>query len=607
MSATTMMTKAETETQPHYDPMIFTQNMAQAGAEWQGVIQLLAQQPLNISPTREQYEFNIITRTLVNAAQKLAADPTKIFNAQCQLWQDYLVLLQQTTSRFLGDETAQPTIQTSDKRFKHNAWHDNAMFDFIKQSYLINSKWLHDVVTKSGAIDEPTAQKTDFYTRQIMDAISPSNFALTNPEVIDAMLESNGENLVKGLRNLREDLERGEGRLRIRMSDENAFELGKNIAASKGAVVFQNKLMQLIQYEPTTDKVHATPLLLMPAWINKFYIFDLREENSFVRWLTDQGHTVFVISWINPTKAQAHKTFDHYLTQGPLAALDVIEQITGTKQTSIIGYCLGGTLLSIALAWLAAKGQSDRVASATYLTTMIDFSEPGELGIFIDEEQIKAVEERMSEKGYLEAHDMAQTFNMLRSNDLIWGFVVNNYLLGKDPFAFDLLYWNADATRMPAAMHSYYLRNMYQKNKLATPSALVIAGEAIDVTRITTPSYILSCREDHIAPWTSTYISTRLYRGPVTFTLAASGHIAGVINPPAKNKYCYWTGDGTPLPHNAEDWQKHAKENTGSWWPHWNTWQQSFAGEDVAKRTVGKDKTYPALEAAPGSYVKSKS
>jgi polyhydroxyalkanoate synthase len=612
MNATKTLTHPSTpendsSAQPQHDPMVFTQNMAHAGGEWQRIIQLLASQPLNLNPSREQHEFGMISRTLMDAAQKLASDPAKMMSAQYNLWQDYMELLQQTTSRFFGESSAEEQAKVTDKRFKHAAWQDNAMFDFIKQSYLINSKWLSDVVMKSGAIDAPTAQKADFYTRQIMDAMSPSNFAMTNPEVIDTMLESNGETLVKGLRNLREDLERGEGRLRIRMSDENAFELGKNIATSKGAVVFQNKIMQLIQYAPTTEKAHATPLLLMPAWINKFYIFDLREENSFIRWLTDQGHTVFVISWINPDKQLAHKAFDHYLTQGPLAALDVIETITGTKQTSIIGYCLGGTLLSITLAWLAAKGQSERVASATYLTTMIDFSEPGELGIFIDEEQISAVEERMTEKGYLEAHDMAQTFNMLRANDLIWGFVVNNYLLGKDPFAFDLLYWNADATRMPAAMHSYYLRNMYQKNKLATPSALVIAGEAIDVTRITTPTYILSCREDHIAPWTSTYVSTRLYRGDVTFVLAASGHIAGVINPPAKNKYCYWTRDGKPLPHNAEDWQKNAKENAGSWWPHWNTWQQPFAGKDVASRKVGENKTYPALEAAPGSYVKSKS
>lgn len=587
------------------DPMAFAQNMAAAGAEWQHIIQLLAQQPLTLSPAREHHDMAIVSRTLIDAAQKIAADPNRLINAQYQWWQDYVNLLQQTTSRFFGEDATE-TPKINDKRFKHSGWQDNAMFDFIKQSYLINSKWLRDIVTQSDTIDAPTAQRADFYTRQVIDALSPSNFAMTNPEVIDTMLETNGDNIVKGLRNLREDLERGEGRLKIRMCNEDAFELGKNIAAAKGSVVYRNELMELIQFAATTESVHETPLLLMPAWINKYYILDLREENSLVQWLTSQGHTVFVISWVNPDSSHRDKTFDDYLFKGPLAALDVIESITGSQSTSIIGYCLGGTLLSITLAWLAAKGQSARVTSATYLTTMIDFSEPGELGIFIDEDQIRSVEDRMQDKGYLEAHEMSTTFNMLRANDLIWSFVVNNYLLGKDPFPFDLLYWNADATRMPAAMHSYYLRNMYQRNKLATPAALMIGGEAIDVTRITTPSYFLSCREDHIAPWQSTYIGTRLLRGPVTFVLSASGHIAGVINPPAKGKYCFWTIDSEKLPHEAHDWQQQAKENAGSWWPHWNSWQQQFQGKDVAVRAIGNE-NYKPLEAAPGHYVKSQS
>lgn len=588
----------------HFDPVLFASNMTQAATEWQAIVQLLSQHSFSSEVNKEQHDLAIVSKAFIEAAQRLASDPAKLIDIQYRLWQDYLSLIQNSATRFLGLEQERKDAQAFDRRFKHGAWEDSAVFDFIKQSYMLNARWLQDVAAQAEEKHHGKISKVAFYMRQFVDAMSPSNFLLSNPEVLDATLESNGANLVRGLRNMKEDLERGQGRLRIRMSDEDAFALGKNLALTKGKVVFQNELMQLIQYEAATPTVKQIPLLIIPAWINKFYIMDLREENSFVRWLTQQGYTVFIVSWVNPDSAMAKKTFDDYMLQGPIAAMDEIAKITGEPQVSAIGYCLGGTLLSITLSWLAAKGQGNRVASATYLTTMIDFKDAGELGVFIDEEQIAALETRMDDKGYLEAHEMSTTFNVLRANDLIWSFVVNNYLLGKDPFPFDLLYWNADATRMPAAMHSFYLRNMYLKNKLVKAGGISVAGEPIDVRRIENPTYILSCREDHIAPWTSTYASTQLYKGDVTFTLAASGHIAGVINPPVKEKYCYWVDEKQgKLPRSPEAWQKEATEHAGSWWPHWHIWQQQHAGKDIPARVLPEH----ALEDAPGSYVQSKS
>jgi polyhydroxyalkanoate synthase len=416
---------------------------------------------------------------------------------------------------------------------------------------------------------------------------------------VRATLESGGENLVKGLQNLLGDLERGDGRLAIRMTDDKAFKIGTNIAVTPGKVVFQNDLMQLIQYTPTTESVARRPLLVIPPWINKFYILDLREKNSFIRWAVSQGHTVFVISWVNPDEELAGKSFEDYMREGTLAALDAIARQTGEPDCNVVGYCLGGTLLSCTLAHLSATGRAARVASATYLTTMIDFTEAGELGVFIDEEQLAALEERMNEKGFLEGADMATTFNMLRANDLIWSFVVNNYLLGKDPFPFDLLYWNSDSTRMPAAMHSFYLRSMYQENRLAT-GEIELLGTRIDLTRIRTPSFLLSTREDHIAPWKSTFAATHLYRGPVRFVLAASGHIAGVVNPPAANKYSFWTNEKNA--RSPEAWLEGARQHDGSWWPEWQRWVGDFANGQVAARDPATGKLKP-IEDAPGSYV----
>jgi poly[(R)-3-hydroxyalkanoate] polymerase subunit PhaC len=531
---------------------------------------------------------------------RLMADPAHLVQAQLSLWNDYMTLWQRTAQRFLGG-SSEPMIAppAGDRRFRDKAWDDNTLFDFIKQSYLLTARWLQGTVHGVEGIDVHTARKVDFYTRQFVDAMAPSNFLLTNPEVLRATIESRGENLLNGLKNLLDDLDRGKGRLAIRMTDMAAFRLGENIAVTPGKIVYQNDLMQLVQYAPTTATVKRRPLLIIPPWINKFYILDLRPDNSFVRWAVAQGHTVFVISWVNPDERLAAKTFADYMREGPLAALDAAAAATGEREANVIGYCLGGTLLAATLAYMATQ-RDRRIKSATYFVTMVDFAEAGELSVFIDEEQLSALEQRMNAKGYLEGRDMATTFNMLRANDLIWSFVVNNYLLGKSPFPFDLLYWNADSTRMPSAMHSFYLRNMYQENLLVRPGGITLDGVAIDLRKIRTPSFLLSTREDHIAPWRSTYAATQLYKGPVRFVLSASGHIAGVVNPPG-SKYGHWENDANPP--SAEAWLAGAVQQPDSWWPAWERWIAKYGGGPVPARQPGDGKLKP-IEDAPGSYVR---
>jgi len=595
-----MTTQRNTEHTTH-DASEFAKNMAAAAEKCQLIMQEFLSRQAQDMPTASIDPLNV-GGAFMELFARMASDPVKLLEQHFELWQGYMHLWQSAAQRLMGDEQ-KPVIEpdSRDKRFKDEAWQESTVFDFLKQSYLLSARWLQHSVADVSGMDAHTTRKIDFYTRQFVDALSPSNFLMTNPEVLKATIESNGQNLVNGLENLLEDLERGKGHLQISMTDTKAFEIGKNIALTKGKVVHQNDLMQLIQYEATTKEVFKTPVLIMPAWINKFYILDLQPENSLVKWLVDQGHTVFIVSWVNPDAALSKKSFDDYMMEGPLAAMDVIEKITGEKEISIGGYCLGGTLLSITLAWLHAKKQQHRVKSATYLTTMIDFTEAGELSVFVDEEQLKMLEARMSETGYLEGSEMAMTFNMLRANDLIWSFVVHNYLLGKDPFPFDLLYWNSDSTRMPATMHSFYLRNMYQKNLLIKPGALKIGGVPIDLGTITTPSYILSTREDHIAPWKSTYAATQIYKGEMRFVLSGSGHIAGATNSPNKKKYGYSTNE--KLPKTPDAWLAGAKDHEGSWWPDWNKWQNKFGGPKVPARSVGGGKIKP-IEDAPGSYVK---
>lgn len=544
-----------------------------------------------------------VASAFVELTSKMMSQPHKIVEANMNLWQDYMKLWQNTASRMMGQET-EPVAEPhhEDRRFKSEAW-EGEVFDYIKQSYLLTSNWMQSTVSEVEGLDEKTQKKVDFFTKQYVDALSPTNFVMTNPDVLKTTVESGGENLVNGLRNLLEDMERGNGNLRIKMTDEDAFEVGRDVATTPGKVVFRNELMELIQYTPTTEKVSKTPLLICPPWINKFYILDLRPKNSYIKWAIEQGHTVFVISWVNPDRELAMKTFADYMHEGPLAAIDAIKAATGEEKVNAVGYCIGGTLMATALAYMAAKKQ-DKVKSATFFTTMVDFEEAGDLGVFIDESSLNSLEEKMNERGYLEGREMAGTFNMMKANDLIWSFVVNNYLMGKDPFPFDLLFWNSDSTRMPAAMHSFYLRNMYLDNKLVEPGGIEIDGIKLDLRKIKVPTYIISTREDHIAPWEATYRATQIYSGPVRFVLSASGHIAGVVNPPAANKYCYWTNDD--LPDDSIEWLEGAEQHEGSWWTDWDKWVKPHAGKlTVAARQPGDGKLDVICD-APGEYVKIK-
>ncbi len=542
-----------------------------------------------------------MARSFQALMEKMMADPGKVLEGQLALWQDYTDLWQANLKRMMGEES-EPVIEPApgDRRFKDDVWSENPVFDYIKQSYLLASKYVHGSVVETEGLDPQSARKADFYTRQYIDAMAPTNFAMSNPEVLRRTVETGGENLLTGLSNLLDDLERGKGQLRIKMTDPDRFELGENVAVTPGKVVYQNELMQLLQYAPSTDTVYKRPLLIIPPWINKYYILDLRPKNSFIKWAVEQGHTVFVISWVNPDEKLAHKDFQDYMLEGPLAALDAIEQATGEAECKVIGYCLGGTLLASMLAYMASKGDP-RVKAATFFVSMTDFSEPGELGVFIDEEQLARMDEQMEKTGYFDGSSMAEAFNLLRANDLIWGFVINNYLMGKDPFPFDLLYWNSDSTRMPGKMHSFYLHNLYEKNLLCEPNGISLDGVGIDLTKVETPAYFISTKEDHIAPWKSTYAGTQLFSGPVRFVLGMSGHIAGIVNPPSAKKYGYWSNDA--LPEDGDQWLAGAKSHEGSWWLDWKKWVQRHNGKKVPARVPGDGKL-EVIEDAPGSYVR---
>jgi len=540
---------------------------------------------------------------------KIISNPQKLAQAQLNLAWDYFSLWQQTMLRAMGSDT-QPlaTPPKGDNRFKDAQWDESFLFDFIKQSYLVTARHIYETVNDVEGLDARDQQKVNFFTHQFVDALSPSNFALTNPAVVRETLDTHGQNLLNGFNNLLRDIEAGDGQLRIKMADPEAFKLGENVASTPGKVVFQNELIQLLQFEPTTPQQFKRPLLIIPPWINKYYILDLRPANSFIKWATDQGHSVFVISWVNPDERLAEKDFSSYLKEGSLAAIDTVCKQTGEKEINLIGYCLGGTLLASTMGYMAAK-KDPRIVSATFFVTMLDFSEPGELGVFIDDKQLSSLEKKMQARGYLDGSEMAGSFNMLRANDLIWSFVVNNYLLGKQPFPFDLLYWNSDSTRMPYAMHSEYLRNMYLNNLLKEPGGITLLDTPIDLTKITTPSYFISTIEDHIAPWKSTYLGAGLFSGPVRFVLGGSGHIAGIVNPPSAGKYGYWTNEGKTsgkkkvLPKSADEWFSGAEKHEGSWWNDWQAWITQLNAEQVPARDPAKGKL-KILEDAPGSYAK---
>ena len=591
-----MATKTEDASAPDADEL--TATIGKIAKQSQQIVTDFVARQSDMQET-EQDPLNIGS-AFMEMTQRMMSDPARLAQAQIELWNSYTDLWQQTANRMMGKESetlAEP--EADDQRFADAAWQENPVFDYIKQSYLLTSQWMINTVRETEGMEDETARKVDFYTRQFVDAMAPTNFALTNPQVLQETVDTKGQNLINGLSNLLDDLERGKGQLAIKHVEPDAFELGKTVATSPGKVVFQNDLFQLLQFSPSTDKVRKTPLLIVPPWINKYYILDLREKNSFIKWAIAQGHTVFVVSWVNPDEQLAQKTFEDYMLDGPVAAIGAACDAAGSEKVNVIGYCIGGTMTATALACMADKGD-DRVASATFFTTLVDFAEPGELGVFIDEEQIASLEEKMSERGYLEGSEMATTFSMLRANDLIWSFVINNYLMGKEPFPFDLLFWNADSTRMPAVMHSYYLRNMYQENALVQQGGLELGGVKIDLRKVKVPVYILSTKEDHIAPWKSTYAATQLYSGNTTFVLASSGHIAGVVNPPASDRYSYRTNTKKPGTPNA--WLESAKEHPGSWWPHWDKWVNKYADGEVDAREPGKGKL-KAIEDAPGSYV----
>ena len=547
-----------------------------------------------------------VAKAFMDLSAHLLANPYKLAQTQMNMMWDYFSLWQGSMMKMMGMPVTGPVAapKKGDNRFRDEDWEQHFLFDFIKQSYLITARHIHDTVSTVDGLDDQSQKKVNFYTRQYIDALSPSNFALTNPEVFRETVKSHGQNLIKGLNNLLRDVEDGGGNLRVRMTDTSAFELGRNVATTPGKVVFQNEMMQLLQYTPSTPEVSKRPLLIVPPWINKFYILDLREKNSYIKWCVDQGHTVFVISWVNPDERLAEKSFDSYVLEGTMAALDAIAEQTGAKEINAAGYCLGGTLLATTLAYCAAK-KDKRLASGTFFTTMTDFADPGELSVFIDEGQITSLEKKMFERGYLEGSEMAGTFNMLRANDLIWSFVVNNYLMGKDPFPFDLLYWNSDSTRMPAKMHSFYLRNMYLQNLLKEPGGIEIGGLPIDLGKIKVPTYFISTIEDHIAPWKSTYSGARNFGGNVRFVLGGSGHIAGIVNPPAANKYGYWINTAAKMPATADDFFAGAEQHPGSWWTDWQAWLMDQDSSKVPARDPASGKL-TVLEDAPGSYVKAR-
>ena len=542
-------------------------------------------------------------RIMTEVARQWIADPAKAMETQGELVKGYVDVWTSSWQKMLGmhpEPVAEP--EPGDARFRDPDWSNNPYFDFWKQSYLVTTNWAEKVLADTHGLDERTKQRAEYYLRQLASAFSPSNFPATNPEVLRETLQTNGANLVRGMEHLIADMEKSGDLLKISQTDTSAFEVGRNLAITPGKVIFQNDILQLIQYTPTTEKVYATPLLIVPPWINKFYILDLTAPKSFIKWAVDQGFTIFVISWVNPDERLSHKTFEAYMKEGVLSATDAVLRETGAKQTNVIGYCVGGTLLATAMAYNAAKGH-DPFSSATFFAAQKDFTKAGDLLLFIDDAQLKSLEQMMAEKGYLDGSRMATVFNMLRPRDLIWPYIVNNYLLGKKPFPFDLLYWNQDSTRMPADNHKFYLREFYHENKLAK-GEMVIGGVRLDLKKVKTPIYELATREDHIAPAKSVFIGSRLFGGPVEYVLGGSGHIAGVINPPPadgkRHKYQFWTNPDRV--DTLEEWLEGAKENPGSWWPHWAKWLAKHSGSMVPARVPGAK--LGVIEDAPGRYVR---
>ncbi|MDK9557524.1 class I poly(R)-hydroxyalkanoic acid synthase [Marinobacter sp. M216] len=536
-------------------------------------------------------------------AEDLLLHPLRFASAELDLGRKHLALGYYTLARLTGREK-QPVIEAEkdDRRFQADDWHRHLPFDVLHQAYLINSRAFLKWVEQMEGLPPSGRDQMLFYARQLTSALSPSNYPVTNPEVLRITWERKGLNLVDGGRQLFEDLRQNPSLFNVGMTDRSAFEVGRNLATTPGKVVYQNELMQLIQYMPATETVSKQPLLIVPPWINKYYILDLTARNSFIQWLVNQGQTVFVISWRNPGPSLRDKGWDDYMRQGPLEAMAAVTEATGEDRMNAIGYCVGGTLLGSTLAWLKKKRRKP-IISATYFTTLLDFSDPGGIGVFINDHSIRGIERMLERKGYLDGRAMAFTFNLLRENELFWSFWTNHYLKGEKPAAFDILYWNTDGTNLPARMHSFYLREMYLNNRLIEPDSLTLNGESINLREIDVPSFFLSARQDHIAKWKATYRGALVHGGQVRFVLSGSGHIAGVVNPPYREKYGYWTNDS--LPADADTWFAGADHHPGSWWPHWFEWLGQYAGETVTARFPG-DGNLEVLEEAPGSYVRIK-
>jgi len=540
-----------------------------------------------------------MVKTLSKVSEYWLADPRRTLEAQTLLLGSYFNIWSRTLNRIGGQEVEQaPDPHSKDKRFADEDWIKNPFFDFLRQAYFVTSDWAEKLVADAEGLDEHTRHKAGFYVKQIASAISPSNFVTTNPQLYRETVASSGANLVRGMKMLAEDIAAGRGDLKLRQTDTSKFAIGENMALTPGKVLAQSDVCQVIQYDATTERVLKRPLLICPPWINKFYILDLNPAKSFIKWAVDQGHTVFVISWVNPDERHATKDWEAYAREGVGFALDTIKQATGEDEVNAIGYCVGGTLLAATLALHGQEGDK-RIRSATLFTTQVDFTHAGDLKVFADEEQIDLIERGMKTTGYLDGSKMATAFNMLRASELIWPYFVNNYLKGQDPMPFDLLYWNSDSTRMPAANHSFYLRNCYLKNTL-TKGEMVLAGKTLSLKDVKIPIYNLATKEDHIAPAKSVFVGSQFFGGKVTYVMAGSGHIAGVVNPPDKMKYQFWTGG--PVKGAFEDWVKKAEETPGSWWPHWHDWIKAEDDRMVPARKTGG--TMNSLEEAPGSYVR---
>lgn len=596
--ATTDTPKPETK----FDAEAFAMNVARAmESGGKALAAYLRPRESGEVQDRPPAELTEVVKTFTSVAEYWLSDTSRTSDLQTKLAKDYLDLWGSAARRMAGQD-ASPAIAPSprDKRFADPEWKSNQFFDFMMQLYLLTTKFAQELVRDAEGLDPQTRRKAEFYVQQLTNALSPSNFVLTNPEVLRETVASSGENLARGLKMLAEDIAAGKGMLKIRQSNPDNLVVGVNMATTPGKVIYQNEMMQLIQYSPTTETVLRTPLLIIPPWINKFYILDLKPEKSYIKWCVDQGITVFVISWVNPDKRLGAKSWEDYMKEGPLTAMDVIEKVTGEMKVHTAGYCVGGTMLATTLAWLAEK-RRQRVASATFFAAQVDFTHAGDLLVFVDEEQIAALEQDMKAAGVLEGSKMAMAFNMLRSNDLIWSYVVSNYLKGQQPSAFDLLHWNSDATRMTASNHSYYLRNCYLENRLST-GTMVLDNTLLDLSKVMVPVYNLATREDHIAPAESVLYGSQFFGGPVKYVLSGSGHIAGVVNPPASNKYQYWTNDNVK-DVNVAQWMKDAVEHKGSWWPDWREWLGGLDPEEVPARAVGSE-ALPPIEDAPGSYVR---